>query len=209
MDADGASMDIDSLLSEVMGKMGDLTTRGLSSEEEKDEMVAAFMEVLKVSHEEATFFLDSAAGNLESAIALWLDELGSTRHHHKRYNNTYQQGDHNNQMNAPIYPPVQRFVPRRVVIEGLDPDWEASVNATYGYIQFTHLPTGMTQSEVPHGFADPVGPPAGMEGLEGGEAGGEGGGEAGDIGMETGGGLEGNGLVAGPENGMGHMDQEE
>ena len=130
----------------VTSKLDNLST---NPDERKEESIKAFIEVLGCFESEASFYLESSAWDIETALSLWFENNPSS--------NTL--GGGGGLFSSPTWPgPVEAneggWVKRGVVIEGLDPEWKASVSRSTGCIYFTHVPTGFRQSCVPPGFAD-------------------------------------------------------
>jgi hypothetical protein len=106
----------------------------------KEDSISAFISVLHCSPEEASFFLESSAWNIEAAVHLWLETNNGSGGSGKRL----RYGVHAN------YP----FIEREVSIEGLPYGWTAWVDKVTGGIYFVHADSGHSQTAVPPGFAD-------------------------------------------------------
>jgi hypothetical protein len=113
-----------------------------SEEERQAQSMHAFIEVLDCSNEEAHFYLESVMWDVPAAVVLWL-ENNPTRYD----GDTQPRPDHQQR-------PQDLWVSRNVVIDGLNPEWNAFVDSRTGRIYFQHLPTGIVQKQVPPGFAD-------------------------------------------------------
>lgn len=125
----------------VCQKMNKLST-GMTETQVREDKVAAFIQVLQCTREEATFYLDSAAWDIETAVVLVLDMFGTQREGTTATSN------------AKAWATKQTWRPIQVFIKGLDPAWAARVSRRTGQIYFLHLESGHTQSHVPDGFAD-------------------------------------------------------
>jgi len=126
----------------VCSKMDKLST----SEQSNDDKVAAFMEVLSCSASDAQFFLESSNWNIEIAVVLWLDNNTSSYNPHANGNRNHHHS----------YSRKNAWIERDIIIDGLNPDWAASVDPSSGRVIFTHIPTGHQQPIVPPGFADSI-----------------------------------------------------
>lgn len=137
--------------------MKDLTTAITSTDLKKnDEVVVAFISVLNCTSEEATFFLESAMWNIESAIHFWLDS--DKGYINRRYN---REDDFNSKPSSSLdfrhsknIKTEIKYLEKRVTIPDLPADWTAWVRPDTGSIYFIHGPSSHEQSSVPPGYAD-------------------------------------------------------
>lgn len=108
---------------------------------------------------EANFYLESAAWSIEDAVVLWLENNPTSYFVPKRtglfcnpiqssFCNSYGYNSYSHSNDKCLW------VGRDVLIEGLPQEWSARVNPRTGTIEFVHSVTGITQIEVPPGFAD-------------------------------------------------------
>lgn len=102
--------------------------------------------MLSCTKNEAAFYLESSAWDIQTAVMLWLE------------NNPSQSWSRTGTVAQSIFQPSRKYQERLVSIEGLDPDWSAFVDPFEGTIYFLHVPTGVRQKTVPGGFADLGGP---------------------------------------------------
>ena len=114
--------------------MDSLSTSESSSN--KDEIVAAFIGVLNCTSDNAVFFLESAAWNIESAIHIWLESNQSSQFYDSSSQNKV------------------RYSNRQIIIPDLPTDWIAQVHPIRGNVIFINKVTGLRQNEVPPGYAE-------------------------------------------------------
>lgn len=138
----------------------------------EEDNIGAFIDVLKCSREEATFYLESSAWNIETAILLWIENNPSP---YQTYNpwgfdpaaaaSSYSQYNHallNTSSSIFSQPTLAtatskhptQWYSREVLIQDFPQDWSARVSRSSGQIDFVHLPTGRRQYSVPPGYAD-------------------------------------------------------
>lgn len=137
-----SSMEVDDLVSAISSKLAQLETT-----DSLETRIAVFVEVLACGPEEASFFLDSANNDLPTAVALFLEEQSFNR---RRFNSNPSL----QQLPVEYNPVLRRYRRKIIVIPDLPVEWQASVCPTTGVVMFEHLPTGLTQNQVPPGFAD-------------------------------------------------------
>eukprot|EP00981_Chlorochromonas_danica_P012601 scaffold5200_cov165-Ochromonas_danica.AAC.4 len=128
---------LDDLVGQITHKLNGMST----GEDSKSISISAFLDVLGCSSEEAEFYLESSMWEIQTAVALWLE------------NNPHPLTSFPKYITQPIIP---KYREREVIIAGLPLDWSARVSAADGTIYFVHLPTGERQMSVPPGFADPL-----------------------------------------------------
>ena len=126
--------------------------RDLSTSETKsnDEIVEAFISVLNCTRNEAIFFLESSLWEIEKAVHFWLESDKSSQPN-RRFRNTESSNDFNHIYEKNLIP---KYEHRNVVISDLPQDWSAWINPQTGNIYFLHTPSGVTQYNVPPGYAD-------------------------------------------------------
>lgn len=134
---------LDDILNSITSKLDNLST---NPDERKEESIKAFIEVLGCSENDASFYLESSAWDIETSLSLWFENNPSQSSLYTSSSSS-SGGMVSNR-------PEGGWVRRDVVIEGLDPEWKASVSRSSGQIYFIHLPTGISQQCVPPGFAD-------------------------------------------------------
>jgi len=135
----------------------------------EEDNIVAFIDVLKCSRKEATFYLESSAWNIETAVLLWIEnnpspyqtynpwgsDLAASSHSH--YNHALLNASSYSQssfMTSASKHPSRQWYSREVLIEDFPQDWSARVSRSSGQIYFVHLPTGKRQYCVPPGYAD-------------------------------------------------------
>lgn len=128
------NFDVDDIFSQICSKMDSLSTSESSSN--KDEIVAAFIDVLNCTSDNAVFFLESAAWNIESAIHIWLESNQSSQFYDSSSQNKV------------------RYSNRQIIIPDLPTDWIAQVHPIRGNVIFINKVTGLRQNEVPPGYAE-------------------------------------------------------
>jgi hypothetical protein len=138
---------LEDLVEQICTKLGDLTTKAPSTESQ----IEAFIEVLQCSDQEAIFFLESANYDISTAVSLFLEEQQFSKRRALYADETSGRINFSREFTPVVVP---RYTPRLVIIEGLAPEWEATVSPRSGRVAFTHTPTGTRQYEVPPGFAD-------------------------------------------------------
>lgn len=117
------------------------------------------LEVLGCSREEADFYLDSSAGNIETAVVLWLENNPNSASS-LQFQNNYQE-DYAlssalfaNENGLKLPQQRKKWQPKVLKIEGLPLGWIAKVNPNDGQVIFVNTTTGTAQRHVPAGFAD-------------------------------------------------------
>lgn len=159
----------------VTAKLTTLNTTEDPRMVEEDNNIVAFIEVLKCSREEATFYLESSAWNIETAILLWIENNPSPSYqtynpwgsdptaaaassYSHYYNhallNTASSAFSQSTLATPASKPPRQWYSREVIIQDFPQDWSARVSRSSGQIYFVHLPTGRRQYSVPPGYAD-------------------------------------------------------
>lgn len=113
----------------------------------------AFIEVLDCTREVAEFYLDSAAGDIQTAVVLWLE---NNPHPTTSFSSINRHASHgggylSHRMSSWS---KRRYQEKTVSIEGLPPGFIAKVHPESGRIYFIELSTGLKQDHVPDGFAD-------------------------------------------------------
>jgi hypothetical protein len=127
----------------VTNKLNTLTT-GIDGNQQHS--INAFIEVLNCTYNEANFYLESSAWDIQTAVILWLENNPSS------WSRT---GTFASAVQFKYQPIAPKYQPRIVHIEGLDvSEWVAKVDAYDGGIYFHNQFTGRTQRHVPPGFAD-------------------------------------------------------
>jgi hypothetical protein len=155
--------DLEDILSQITNKMDALNTNGDTHED----MLTAFVTVLDVDRSMAEFFCESADWNLETAVAIYLENTDRTdiMREYALQTEALQQ-----QRTKRTKSDVAKYRNRNVNIEGLPADWQAMVSRREGTIYFRHIPTNHTQFAVPDGFADALpiedGDGIGMDAME-------------------------------------------
>jgi hypothetical protein len=144
-----STANIDDLLSEL---------NKLTTTDSRDDLVNNFKTVFQCSDHEAQFFLESANWDITIAAGLCLESQNSLLSYHQFQLGNGKRGAMGsyNQKPMPMRRGATRFRARSVVIDGLPPEWEAKVSRSSGHVYFIHTPTGVTQTEVPPGYADLV-----------------------------------------------------
>jgi hypothetical protein len=131
------------IFSLVTNKLNTLTT-GIDGNQQHS--INAFIEVLNCTYNEANFYLESSAWDIQTAVILWLENNPSS------WSRT---GTFASAVQFKYQPIAPKYQPRIVHIEGLDvSEWVAKVDAYDGGIYFHNQFTGRTQRHVPPGFAD-------------------------------------------------------
>lgn len=144
----------------------------------EEDNIVAFIDVLKCSREEATFYLESSAWNIETAILLWIENNPSPLYQTynpwgsdpsaaaaSSYSHYYNHALLNTASSSVFSPsilatpsasarPPRQWYSREVLIQDFPQDWSARVSRSSGQIYFVHLPTGRRQYSVPPGYAD-------------------------------------------------------
>lgn len=124
----------------------------------RDEIVAAFIQVLDCSSIEASFFLESALWNIEKAVHFWLDAAGNGKRRATDIH-TYQ-GVGQRSSSHPNFPGFvgnPMYKETKIDISDLPADWEARVSPSDGRIRFWYLPSGHSQSRIPRAFSNIIG----------------------------------------------------
>jgi len=116
--------------------------------------VQVLVEVLEIDHEQAKFFLESAANDVAVAVNLHFELVGSSKRTRPAFGSAFGGGDSHYSHHAPLAS-APRWVQRPVEIAGLPEGWRAFVSATTGSIVFENAALGALQNTVPAGFADP------------------------------------------------------
>lgn len=155
--SDGAeSPDTEDILSQICSRMTSLSTKDPLTN--RDDMIVAFVSVLRCTSDEATFFLESSVWNIEAAVHLWLDTQKSDpmwswsglRWGGKNDSSDGFSGAKRLRQSGAKSP----FTERSVAIEGLPEGWTAWVDRSHGGIYFENQYSGHIQTAVPPGFAD-------------------------------------------------------
>lgn len=146
----------DSAIEEIMSQITmKLTTLSTESSTSRQDSIVAFLAVLGCSDHEAQFYLESSDWDIQTAVSLYLE------------NNPHPMTSFdNNPLTTSIMQTEYYCVPSKTIdtkfqwrdrvveIVGLDPSWEARVNPYDGHIFFRSKITGISQKNVPPGFAD-------------------------------------------------------
>lgn len=160
----------------VTAKLTTLNTTEDPRMVEEDNNIVAFIDVLKCSREEATFYLESSAWNIETAILLWIENNPSPSYqtynpwgssdpaaaaassYSHYYNhallNTASSAFSQSTLATAVLRPPRQWYSREVLIQDFPKDWSARVSRSSGQIYFVHLLTGRRQYSVPPGYAD-------------------------------------------------------
>lgn len=144
---------LDDILNSITSKLDSLST---NPDERKEKSIKAFIEVLGCSDNDASFYLESSAWDIETALSLWFENNPGIQSQstYASYTLSSSGNAYNPVSVLPMIRPEGGWMKRDVVIEGLDPEWKATVSRTTGQIYFTHIATGVSQQCVPPGFAD-------------------------------------------------------
>lgn len=140
----------------VTMKINSLSTESTSYPQES---ILAFLEVLGCTDHEAEFYLESTNWDIQTAVVLYLENnplpsfnpiasssvpaAAMSAFQEDFYNAATKAADAKFQWRD-----------REVEIVGLDPAWEARVNPYDGTVYFRSRINGITQKQVPMGFAD-------------------------------------------------------
>ena len=113
------------------------------SELSNEEIITAFVSVLKCSKDNARVFLESSLWNIEKAVNFWSESDNSSLEKSKRSPNELLDG-------KPKYQHIQ------LAITDLPQNWSAWVHNHKGSVYFLNGSNGVVQHNVPSGFADIV-----------------------------------------------------
>lgn len=137
-------------------KINSLSTESTSYPQES---ILAFLEVLGCAHHEAEFYLESTNWDIQTAVVLYLENnplptfssIASSSVPAATMS-AFQEDFYSVATKAADT--KFQWRDREVEIVGLDPAWEARVNPYDGTVYFRSRVNGVTQKQVPVGFAD-------------------------------------------------------
>lgn len=137
------------LVGQICSKLTNLNTV------DKQQHIAAFIEVLECTSHEASFFLESSSWNISTAVSLFLEEQQYSK---RRATDVLRSTLRDEVTSLPVPPSFGQidgpcFDTKPVHIEGLPDNWSASVSPHSGRVVFFHAPSLSRQYMVPPGFA--------------------------------------------------------
>lgn len=142
-------------LADILAKLGlgDGGGGTVVSKQDEEGVIMVMVDVLQIPVDQAKFFLESANNDVAVAVDLHFELIGEAnsgkrvRHDPSAFSSFMS--------NVPSGASVRhRWQNRDVHILGLPEGWHASVSSITGQIMFRHTESGISQSEVPPGFAD-------------------------------------------------------
>lgn len=174
---DRVDLDIDNLVGQICNRLTALesiteetaageASNNLSGPGYREARIAVFMDVMQCSHQEAQFYVDSAAGDVAIAVSLYVEQQQQDQYDNQglssysgllQASNPYANNtatERSGHIPAPPTSHHKRYRRREVIIQGLPPGWDAYVSAHTGCVVFRHMETQVRQFQVPPGYAE-------------------------------------------------------